>query len=125
MNTSRMAGFVLGGACAMVLAGCYESEAGNATASATAGKTPREVCTEQVVTTGKEPKDKNRVVGTVAGALVGGVVGNEVGGKGTSQDIATVAGAAAGGYAGNRVQKGLQDGAKEQTIERTCRMVYE
>ncbi|HWL62581.1 MAG TPA: glycine zipper 2TM domain-containing protein [Steroidobacteraceae bacterium] len=127
MNTSKMASLLLGGVCMAMLAGCYESEAAGTQANADpgAGKTPREVCTEQVVTRSKEPKDKNRVVGTVAGALVGGVVGNEVGGKGTSQDIATVAGAAAGGYAGNRVQKGLQDGQTEQTVERTCRTVYE
>lgn len=125
MNTARTSGLVLGGLCMAALAGCYESEAGGVQADANAGKTPREVCTEQVVTRSKEPKDKNRVVGTVAGALVGGVVGNEVGGKGTSQDVATVAGAAAGGYAGNRVQKGLQDNQTEQTVERTCRTVYE
>lgn len=123
MNAARTASIILGGVCMAALAGCYESEANGVQANA--GKTPREVCTEQVVTRTKEPKDKNRVVGTVAGALVGGVVGNEVGGKGTSQDIATVAGAAAGGYAGNRVQKDMQDDNTEQTVERTCRTVYE
>lgn len=123
MKTARLSGLVLGGLCSIALTACLDSEAGDVQAKA--GKTPREVCTEQVVTRQKEPKDKNRVAGAVAGALVGGVVGNEIGGKGTSQDIATVAGAAAGGYAGNRVQKDLQDGKAEQTVERTCRTVYE
>lgn len=123
MNPTRMSCMVLSGVSLALLAACNES--GSDTAQATAQRTPREVCTDEVVTRQKPVKDDDRILGTVAGALVGGVVGNEVGGKGTSGDIATVAGAAAGGYAGNRVQKSVQESATETTTERVCRTVYD
>jgi len=52
-----------------------------------------------------QPRDKNRIAGTVVGALVGGAVGKDVG----HRDITTAAGAAAGAYAGNQVQKRVQE----------------
>jgi len=126
-NRTKLAALLLGSISLTTLAACNESEAQAVPAASVAQvqKTPREVCTETVVTTAKPAKDKDRVLGTVAGAVVGGVVGHEVGGKGTSQDVATVAGAAAGGYAGNRVQKSVQKSNTEQTTERTCRTVYD
>jgi uncharacterized protein YcfJ len=124
MNARNVIGLVLGSVSFVLLGACNE-DAGADAAQANAGKTPREVCTEQTVTTQKPVKDEHRVLGTVAGAVVGGVVGNEVGGKGTSQDIATVAGAAAGGYAGNRVQKSVQDNNTETTTKTVCRTVYD
>jgi len=123
MNATKLTGLLVGGISLALLAGCNETEP--QVTQVSAGKTPREVCTEEVVTTQKPVKDKDRVLGTIAGAVVGGVVGHEVGGKGTSQDVATIGGAAAGGYAGNRVQKSVQKSATETTTERVCRTVYE
>lgn len=126
MNATKIAGVLLGGLSLAALAGCNETNAQVAPVAATSSvskKPQREVCTDEVITTEKPSKDKDRVLGTVAGALVGGVVGNKVGGKGTSEDVGTVAGAVAGGYAGNRVQKSMQDGRTETTTRRTCRMV--
>ena len=123
MNNSKKSTGVVACSVAMVLlAACGEGEP---VAQANARQTPREVCTEQLVTQQKPVQDKDRVLGTLAGAVVGGVVGHEVGGKGTSQDIATIGGAAAGGYAGNRVQKSVQKSATETTTKTVCRTVYE
>jgi len=52
-----------------------------------------------------QPRDKNRIAGTVVGALVGGAVGKDVG----DRDVTTAVGAAAGAYAGNQIQKKVQD----------------
>jgi uncharacterized protein YcfJ len=87
-------------------------------------KTPRQECSDQLVTHRKPVKDEHRVAGTVTGAVVGGVLGNQVG-HGTGRDIATVAGAAAGGYAGNRIQEHIQDNNTYQTVERVCRTEYD
>jgi uncharacterized protein YcfJ len=123
MNVIRLPGLLFGGMCLVMLAAC--NEAASKTTQAGATRASHEECSDQVVTTQKTVKDKDRVLGTVAGAVVGGVVGHEVGGKGTSQDIATVGGAVAGGYAGNRVQKSVQDNATEKTTKRVCETVYE
>lgn len=127
MNAIRIPGLVLAGACVALLAGCNESGAKvlEAEAITEVVRTPREECSDQVVTRQKDVKDEHRVLGTVAGAIVGGVIGHEVGGKGTSQDVATVGGAAAGGYAGNRIQKSVQKNATEESTERVCRTVYD
>lgn len=87
-------------------------------------RTPREVCTDHVVTHKKTVKDEKQITGTVIGAVVGGVLGNQIG-DGRGQKIATVAGAAAGGYAGNRVQKRIQDGNTYTTTEQQCETVYD
>lgn len=87
-------------------------------------KTPRQECSDQVVTRKKPVKDEHRVAGTVASAVVGAIIGHQVG-SGTGQDIATVAGAAAGGYAGNKVQKHIQDNNTYQTTEKVCQTVYD
>lgn len=127
MNKNKVAGFLVAGASLALLAACNGSkaDASEGTAAVSAKKTPHEVCTDEVVTTQKPVKDKDRVLGTLAGAVVGGVVGHEVGGHGTTQDIATVGGAAAGGYAGNRVQKSVQKGATETTTQRVCHTEYD
>jgi uncharacterized protein YcfJ len=123
MNAIRLPILLLGGISLALLGACNETEA--EVAQASSSRSSHEVCTDKVVTTQKEVKDKDRVLGTVAGAVVGGVIGHEVGGKGTSQDVATVGGAVVGGYAGNRVQKSVQDNATEQTTERVCETVYD
>ncbi len=128
MRVIRMTSLVLGGMSLALLAACNEEDSRAQVAQvpqASAAKTPREVCTDQVVTQQKPVKDKDRVLGTVAGAVVGGVVGNEVGGKGKSGDVATVGGAVAGGVAGNRIQKSVQDNATEKTTKRVCETVYD
>lgn len=123
----RLAGVLTGAMILTLLAGCNESGAKVLEAKAITKevRTPREECTDQVVTRQKPVKDENRVIGTIAGAVVGGVVGHEIGGKGTSQDVATVGGAAAGGYAGNRIQKSVQKNATEKTTERVCETAYD
>ena len=129
MNTIKFTSVLLGSLSLLALGACNEdakvSQAQASSAQTVVAKTPREVCTDEVVTVQKDVKDKDRVLGTIAGAVVGGVVGHEVGGKGKSQDIATVGGAAAGGYAGNRVQKSVQDNATKTTTKRVCHTVYE
>jgi len=127
MNAIRIPGLVLAGTCVALLAACNEPGAKvlEAEAITEVVKTPREECSDQVVTRQKPVKDEHRVLGTVAGAIVGGVIGHEVGGKGTSQDVATVGGAAAGGFAGNRIQKSVQNNATEEGTERVCRTVYD
>lgn len=127
MNTTRMIGLLTGSMLLASLAACNESGARviEAKALTEVVRTPREECSDQVVTRQKPVKDDNRVLGTIAGAVVGGVVGREIGGKGTSQDIATVGGAAAGGYAGNRIQKSVQNNATTKTTERVCKTVYD
>jgi uncharacterized protein YcfJ len=87
-------------------------------------KTPREECSEQVVTRTQPVKDQHRITGTVIGAVVGGVVGSHVG-SGDGRKVATAAGAAAGGYAGNKVQQRVQNGNTYSTTETQCRTVYD
>jgi uncharacterized protein YcfJ len=86
--------------------------------------TPRQVCSDQVVTHESPTSDPKRITGAVIGAVAGGVLGNQIGG-GTGQTVATVAGAAAGGYAGSKIQKHMQDGKTTQTVEQRCRTVYD
>lgn len=87
-------------------------------------KTPRQECSDQVVTRTKPVKDDHRVAGTVIGAVVGGVLGSQVG-SGDGRKVATAAGAAAGGYAGNKVQERVQNGNTYSTTETQCRTVYD
>jgi uncharacterized protein YcfJ len=87
-------------------------------------RTPRQVCSDEVVTHQADTNDPKRVTGAVLGAVAGGVLGNQIG-DGSGQAVATVAGAAAGGYAGSKVQKHLQEGNTTQTVEQRCRTVYD
>lgn len=87
---------------------------------------PREVCEERVVEYVSQPRDPNRVTGTVAGAVVGGLLGNQVGG-GSGRQLATVAGAAGGAYAGREIQGRRQANQQrvEQRTETQCRTIEE
>ncbi len=85
---------------------------------------PRQECHDQVVTHKRDPKDSNKIIGTVAGAVVGGVVGNQIG-SGRGNDAATVGGAVAGGYAGNRIQKSIQEKDTYQTTNQVCKTVQD
>ena len=87
-------------------------------------RTPRQVCTDEIVSHKAPTSDPKRVAGTVLGAVAGGVLGNQIG-DGKGQTAATVVGAAAGGYAGNQVQKHMQDDKTTQTVEQRCRTVYD
>lgn len=84
----------------------------------------REDCRDQVVTYTRDPKDPNKIIGTVAGAIVGGVIGNQIGG-GSGKDVATVGGTVAGGYAGNKIQQAMQDRDTYQTTEQVCSTVQD
>ena len=87
-------------------------------------RTPREECSDVVVTEQAPVKDPNRIAGTAVGAVAGGLLGNQVGG-GSGKTLATVAGAAAGGYAGNQVQKNMQEKDTVSRTERRCKTVHD
>jgi uncharacterized protein YcfJ len=87
-------------------------------------RTPRQVCSDEVVTHETPTRDPKRITGSVIGAVAGGVLGNQIG-DGKGRTAATVAGAAAGGYAGSKIQKHLQEDKTTQTVERRCRTVLE
>ena len=87
-------------------------------------ETPREECSDQVVTRQEPVKDKHKITGTVIGAVAGGLLGNAIGGGGKNT-AAKVAGAAAGGYAGNKTQEHLQKNDTYQTTERSCETVFD
>lgn len=84
----------------------------------------REDCRDQLVTYRRDPKDPNKIIGTVAGAIVGGVIGNQIG-DGSGKDVATVGGTVAGGYAGNKIQQAMQDKDTYQTTEQVCSTVHD
>jgi uncharacterized protein YcfJ len=83
------------------------------------GKPERRTCHDERVTHHRDPRDEQRIMGTVAGALLGSLLGHQLGG-GSGRTLATVAGAAAGGYAGNRIQRHAQERATVTTTERRC-----
>lgn len=87
-------------------------------------RTPREECSDVVVSEQAPVKDPNRIAGTAIGAVAGGLLGNQIGG-GSGKTLATVAGAAAGGYAGNQVQKNMQEKDTVSRTERRCKTVYD
>lgn len=76
-------------------------------------------CRDVVVTVQEEPRDPDRITGTVAGAVIGGVLGNQVGG-GSGNDVATAAGAVAGGAAGNKIQREMQENNTREEVQRVC-----
>jgi uncharacterized protein YcfJ len=133
MNKSLITGLVVGGV-AVTAVGAYagyqsmearrSAEVLGVVALTQTVRTPRQVCSDQVVTHQAPTKDPQQIAGTVIGAVAGGVLGNQIGG-GTGRTVATVAGAAAGGYAGNKVQEHMQQGSTTQTVERRCRTVYD
>ena len=87
-------------------------------------KTPREECSDQVVTRQEPVKDTHKIAGTVLGAVAGGLLGDAIGGGGKNT-AAKIAGAAAGGYAGNKTQESLQKSDTYQTTERVCKTLYD
>ena len=131
MNTSMIAGVVLGGAAVLSIGAVAGYKAFKApdyaqilavTAVNKTVETPEEVCSDVPVSHKAPVKDENRIAGMVIGGVVGGLVGNQIG-AGTGKDLATVAGVAGGAYAGNQVQKKMQDGDTKTSIERRCKTV--
>jgi uncharacterized protein YcfJ len=133
MNKSLLTGLVVGGI-AVTAAGAFagyqamddrrSAEVLSVEPLTKTVRTPRQVCSDEIVTHQAEVKDPKRVTGAVIGAVAGGVLGNQIGG-GTGQTVATVAGAAAGGYAGSKIQKNMQENNTTQTVEKRCRTVYD
>lgn len=133
MNKSLITGLVVGGI-AVTAAGAFagyqamddrrSAEVLNVEPLMKTVRTPRQVCSDEVVTHEADTNDPKRVTGAVLGAVAGGVLGNQIG-DGSGQTVATVAGAAAGGYAGSKVQKHMQEGNTTQTVEQRCRTVYD
>ena len=133
MNKSLITGLVVGGV-AVTAAGAFagyqvvndrkSAEVLDVEQLTRSIKTPRQVCSDVVVSHEAASKDPKRVTGAVIGAVAGGVLGNQIG-DGTGQTVATVAGAAAGGYAGSKIQKHMQDEKTTQSVEQRCRTVYD
>jgi len=134
MNNSLLAGLILGGV-VVTAVGAYAGTRGGlpwddyadvvlVAQAYDTKQTARQVCNDQAVTDQAPVKDKKRIAGTAIGAVVGGVLGNQVG-DGDGQKLATAAGAVAGGYAGNRIQKRMQEGNTDTTIEQGCSTVYD
>ncbi|MDH5340653.1 MAG: glycine zipper 2TM domain-containing protein [Rubrivivax sp.] len=133
MNKSLLTGLVVGGV-AVTAAGAFagyqaidngrSAEVLSVEPLTKTVRTPRQVCSDEIVTHQAEVKDPKRVTGAVIGAVAGGVLGNQIG-DGNGQTIATVAGAAAGGYAGSKIQKNMQENNTTQTVEKRCRTVYD
>jgi uncharacterized protein YcfJ len=122
MNKSMLIGTVFGVAAATAVGGMagYSMLNGKATdneaATPATAQAAAENCYQAQVERPADPKDKNRVAGTVIGALVGGAVGKDVG----DRDITTAAGAAAGALAGNQIQKRMQEQRTVTTTETRC-----
>jgi len=133
MNKSMIIGLVAGGV-AVTAVGAFagyqamdqrnSAEVLNVEPLTRTVKTPRQVCSDEIVTHEAATNDPKRVTGAIIGAVAGGVLGNQIG-HGDGQTVATVAGAAAGGYAGSKVQKHMQEGKTTQTVEQRCRTVYD
>ena len=133
MNKSMVVGTVLGACLATAAGGFagYKMLTGPEYAQVLAVtpvtetiKTPREECTDQVVTKQEPVKDKHKIAGTVLGAVAGVLLENAIGGGGKNT-AAKIAGAAAGGYAGNKTQESLQKSDTYQTTERSCKTVFD
>jgi len=133
MNKSLITGLVVGGI-AVTAAGAFagyqalddrhSAEVLDVEPLTKTVRTPRQVCSDVVVSHEAPTNDPKRVTGAVIGAVAGGVLGNQIGG-GTGQTVATVAGAAAGGFAGSKIQKHMQEDKTTQTVEQRCRTVYD
>jgi uncharacterized protein YcfJ len=133
MNKSLITGLIVGGV-AVTAAGAYagyqamdnrrSAEVLNVEPLTRTVRTPRQVCSDEVVSHQAPTKDPKRIAGAVIGAVAGGVLGNQIG-DGRGQTVATVAGAAAGGYAGSKIQQRMQDNKTTQSVEQRCRTVYD
>ncbi|MEZ5572653.1 MAG: glycine zipper 2TM domain-containing protein [Halioglobus sp.] len=133
MNKSMLIGTVFGAGLATAIGGVagYRMLSGPEFAQVVAVtpvtetvRTPREECSDKVVTRQKPVQDTHKITGTVIGAVAGGLLGDAIGGGGKNT-AAKIAGAAAGGFAGNKTQEHLQKGDTYQTTERVCNTVFD
>lgn len=133
MNKSMLVGVVFGAGIATAAGGIagYKMLSGpeyakvvSVTPVTETVKTPREECTDQVVSRQEPVKDTHKIAGTVLGAVAGGLLGDAIGGGGKNT-AAKIAGAAAGGFAGNKTQEVMQKNDTYQTTERVCKTVYD
>jgi uncharacterized protein YcfJ len=133
MNKSLITGLVVGGI-AVTAAGAFagyqaledrgSAEVLDVEPLTRTVRTPRQVCSDELVAQQAATKDPKRVTGAVVGAVAGGLLGNQIGG-GDGKTVATVAGAAAGGYAGSMIQKNMQKNNTTQSVQQRCRTVYD
>ncbi|MGR5237153.1 glycine zipper 2TM domain-containing protein [Vibrio alfacsensis] len=86
-------------------------------------RNPHQVCKDVVVTHQVQPKDENKLLGTVGGAAAGAALGNQIGG-GSGKVIATAAGTIAGALAGREIQDNVQKGDVVTTTEKQCHTEY-
>lgn len=131
MSTPLIAGAVIGGIAVVAVSATaayqYSSQADYAevvsvTPAMRSVAVSREECHDELVTYTRDPKDPNKIIGSVAGAVVGGVLGHQFG-SGSGNDAATAGGAVAGGYAGNRIQEAMQNRNTYETTELVCATV--
>jgi uncharacterized protein YcfJ len=97
MNKSLITGLVVGGV-AVTAAGAYAgyqavdqrntAQVLSVEPLTRTERTPRQVCTDEVVTHAATTRDPKRVTGALIGAVAGGVLGNQVG-HGDGKTIAT------------------------------------
>ena len=133
MNKSVLVGVVFGAGIATafggfagyrILSGSEYAQVLSATPVTESVRTPRQECSDQLVTRQEPVKDKHKIAGSVIGAVAGGLLGNAIGGGGKNT-AAKIAGAAAGGYAGNKTQEEMQKNDTYQTTERVCKTVVD
>ncbi len=131
MNKSLLVGAVFGAGIATafggfagyrMLSGADYAQVVSVTPVTESVRTPRQECSDQVVTRQEPVKDTHKIAGSVIGAVAGGLLGNAIGGGGKNT-AAKIAGAAAGGYAGNKAQEEMQKSDTYQTTERVCKTV--
>lgn len=86
-------------------------------------KKPHQVCKDVVVTQQLQPKDENKILGTIGGAAAGAALGNQIGG-GSGKVIATAAGTIAGALTGRKIQEDVQKGDVITTTKQQCHTEY-
>ena len=91
MNKSMLVGVVFGAGIATAAGGIagYKMLSGpeyakvvSVTPVTETVKTPREECTDQIVSRQEPVKDTHKIAGTVLGAVAGGLLGDAIGGRG-------------------------------------------
>lgn len=130
INKKFLIGGIVGAIAITATAGCGMSNADNyaevlaVTPAIATVSSPREECSDQLVSVQQPTKDPNQVTGTVAGAVIGGLVGSQIG-DGDGKKVATVGGAIAGGISGKKVQEGMQERNVDQVSQRVCETVQD
>lgn len=128
MSTPIIVGGVIVGIAALAASATaayqYSNKSEDADVASVTTSESREECRDEVVTFTRDPKDPDRIVGTVAGAVLGGVAGSQIGG-GSGKTVATIGGTMAGGYAGNKIQEAMQGRDVYETTQPVCTTVQD